>query len=116
MKTNNIKINTKKEGGNSIGKMVAVGAGVAALGAGAYYLLGPKAKAHQKKVSALTAKMKKEVESEIKKVKNATASMYHKAVDTISSNYSKQYKEHEGEIKAFTKKLKSEWKGAPKLA
>ena len=97
---------------------VAIGAGVAALGAasaGAYYLFGPKAKAHQKKAEMLMAKMKKEVLSEAKKAKSATMPVYHKAVDVVSSNYAKQYKENGKEIKAFAKKLKSEWKGADKL-
>lgn len=107
-----MKNNTKK--GGSFGKKVAIGAGVAALGAGAYYLLGPNAKAHQKKASALFIKMKKEVQSEIKKAKEASTPLYHKAVDVISENYAKQYKNHEKDIKSFAKKLKSEWKGMNK--
>jgi len=91
-------------------KMVAVGAGIAAVGAGAYYLLGPKGKAHQKKATILMAKIKKEVQSEVKKAKKATAPLYHKAVDIVSENYAKQYKMHEKDIKAFAKKLKAEWK------
>ena|SRR3989338_9092201 len=97
----------------SIGKKVAVGAGVVAASvatAGAYYLLGPNKKAHQKKAGALLAKMKKEVESEIKKVKEVSVPLYHKAVDAVSETYAKQYKAHEKDIKAFAKKLKSEWK------
>ncbi|MCX6752581.1 MAG: hypothetical protein NTZ87_03760 [Candidatus Nomurabacteria bacterium] len=104
--------NTKK--GMSVGKKVAVGAGLAAIGVGAYYLLGPNAKVHQKKAEALFLKMKKEVESEIKKVKEVSLPVYHKAVDVISENYAKQYKAHEKEIKAFAKKLKKEWKGVSK--
>jgi hypothetical protein len=60
----------KQKKGMSFGKEVTIGAGVAAVGAGAYYLLGPKAKAHQKKASALIGKIKKEVTKDIKKVKN----------------------------------------------
>ncbi|MFA6524335.1 MAG: hypothetical protein WC264_03110 [Candidatus Paceibacterota bacterium] len=110
------KNNTKKKGGVSMGKKVAIGAGVLALGVGAYYLLGPKAKEHQKKARVLIVKIKKEVESKIRKVKNATGPMYHKAVDIISSDYIKKYKPHEKEIKALAQKLKSDWKGAPKFA
>ena len=103
----------------SVGKKVAIGAGVAALSvasAGAYYLFGPKAKAHQKKASILMAKMKKEVVSEVKKAKNVTMPIYHNVVDKVSSNYVKQYKIHEGDAKAFAKKLKSEWKDMNKMA
>jgi hypothetical protein len=86
-----------------------VGAGLAAAGAGAYYLLGPKAKEHQKKAKALMEKMKKEVTREIKKVKKVTPPLYHKAVDAVLKNYAKQYKLHEKDIKAFGKILKDEW-------
>lgn len=95
----------------SIGKKVAVGAGIIAAGAGAYYLLGPKAKAHQKKAKILMTKIEKEVQSEIKKVKEVSVPLYHKAVDVISESYAKQYKMHEKDIKNFAKKLKSQWKG-----
>jgi D-alanyl-D-alanine dipeptidase len=91
-------------------KKVATVAGLAALGAGAYYLLGPNAKAHQKKTGALLAKMKKDVQDEIKKAEKVTIPLYHKAVDIVSKNYAKQYKLHEPAIKAFAKKLKSKWK------
>jgi len=90
----------------STGKKMVIGAGMAALGAGAYYLFGPEAKAHQKKATALMAKMKKEIATEIKKAKTKTMPAYKKAVDTISANYAKQYKLHEKDIKAFAKKLK----------
>jgi hypothetical protein len=104
------KNNTKKKSGMSGGKIVAIGTGVAAAGAGAYYLLGPKAKAHQKKASMLMAKMKKEVVSEVKKAKKISAPLYYKAIDIIAENYSKEYKIHEKEINAFAKKLKSDLK------
>lgn len=94
----------------SVGKKVAIGGAVAAIGAGAYYLLGSNAKAHQKKTSELLAKVKKEVEQEIKKVKDISQPLYRKAVDVISANYTKQYKAHGKEIKAFADKLKKEYK------
>ena len=85
------------------GKIVAGVAGMAALGAGAYYFLGPKAKAHQKKAKVLMEKMKKEVEKEIKRAKEVTPPLYYKAIDVVSSNYAKQYKLHEKDIKAFAR-------------
>jgi gas vesicle protein len=98
----NLKISTSKK--------LGIGAGIAAIGAGAYYLLGPKGKEHQKKVSALLGKMNKEIKSEIKKVKEVSLPLYHKAVDKISETYAKQYKIHGKDIKTFAKKLKSEWR------
>lgn len=109
-----MKKNTKKKSGISGGKIFATGAGVAALAGGAYYLLGPDAKKHQKKTSLLVAKMKKEVEKEMKKAKEMSTPMYQKVVDMISENYAKQYEMHGPEIKAFTKTLKSEWKKVAK--
>ena len=110
MKKNEIS----KKKGMSVGKKMIIGAGVAAIGAGAYYLLGPKSKAHQKKALNLMKKMKNEVTKEFKKVKNETESVYHKTIDSVSRNYNKQYKEHAGEITAFAKKLKGEWKDVEK--
>lgn len=98
------------------GKVLAVEAGMAALGAEAYYLLGPDSKKHQKKAAVLMAKMKREVTSEIKKVKEISTPLYHKAVDVIAENYAVQYKMHEGDIKMIAKKLKDEWKSIAKKA
>jgi len=106
----------KKKKGISGGKILVAGAGVAALAGGAYYLLGPDAKKNQKKALALVAKMKKEVESEMKKAKETSTPIYHKAVDVISENYAKQYEMHAPEIMAFAKILKKEWKGVVKKA
>jgi hypothetical protein len=104
----------KKEKGMSGGKITATAAGMAAIGAGAYYLLGPNAKLHQKKAKALYAKMKTEVKKEIKKAKEITPPFYHKTIDTVSKNYAKQYKLHEKDIKTIAGKLKSEWANVSK--
>lgn len=100
----------------SVGKKVALGAGLAAVGAGMYYFFGPNSKAHQKKAKALVAKVKKEVEKEVKKAKAVTVPLYYKTVDTLSKNYAKQYKLHEKDVKALAAKVKKEWKGAKKVA
>lgn len=100
----------------STGKIIAIGAGVAALGAGAYYFLGPNSKKHQQKAKVWMTKMEKEAESKMKKIKSVTGPIYRKTVDTLAETYSKQYKEHVPEIKAFAKHLKSSWKGVEKKA
>ncbi len=94
---------------------VALAASIAALGASVYYLLGPKAKAHQKKAKALLEKVRDDVIGEVKKIKEVTPPVYQKAVDTISENYAKKYKLYEKDIKAFAEKLKSEWEGIGKI-
>jgi len=105
-----------KKGGMSVGKAVAIGAGVAAVGAGAYLFLGPDGKKNQKKVKVWMTKMEKEATGKMKKVKSATLPIYHNTVDALALSYSKQYKEHAPEIKAFAKHLKSSWKNVEKQA
>ncbi len=102
----------KKSG---VGKKVAAGVGLAVVGAGMYYFLGPNSKAHQKKAKVIVAKVKKEVEKEVKKAKAVTVPLYHKTVDAISKNYAKQYKLHEKDVKALAAKVKSEWSGAKRV-
>lgn len=106
----------KKKNKISAGKIAAIGVGVAAAGAGAYYLLGPKGKQHQKQAKAWMEKMKLEVEKNLKKIKDITKPLYHNTVDSIAAIYNKKYKEHEKEINAFAKKLKGEWKNAQNKA
>lgn len=109
--------NTKKKSkGMSRGTMVAIGATAAALGAGAYYLVGPDGKKHQRKAATLYAKIKKEVGSEIKRAKDVTAPVYNKVVDNVSRAYQDQYETHEKEIKAMAQKLKEEWKQTAAMA
>lgn len=110
------KKETTKTKKMSKGKMVAIGAGVAAISAGAYYLFGPDGKKNQKKVGVLMDKMEKEAKSKIKKAKDITKPIYDKAIDSVAETYSKQYKMHEKEIKSVAKKLKGEYKAAVKTA
>jgi hypothetical protein len=101
-----------KKNKKSVGKALAVGAGLAVASVGAYYFLGPKGKQHQRKAKDLLIKIKKEAQVNLKKVKSATKPVYDKSIDAITTAYKTQYKEHEGEINALAKKLKGEWSGA----
>jgi hypothetical protein len=89
--------------------MMGVAAGVAAAAAGAYYLLGPKGKTHQRKAVAWIRGMTGDIKREVKNAKKITTPIYHKIVNEASSTYRKQYKENERDIKAFADKLKSDW-------
>ena len=102
--------------GITTGKVLAAGAGLAAIGASAYYLLGPKGKEHQKKAKALLAKIKQEVKRDAKKAKNMSVPLYHKIVNNVSKVYREQYKAHEKEIKDFAEQLKEDWKEAASKA
>lgn len=75
--------NNKK--GVVAGKVVAIGSGVAAVGAGLYYFLGPNGKDHQKKVKLLAgkiAKAEKEIEKEWKNLKNKSGPVVKQARKT----------------------------------
>ncbi len=78
---------TKK--GMSASKKVAIGGAMAAIGAGAYYLLGPDAETHQKKASVLMGKIKKEVEVDAKKLKSEWKEISKKAVKKYVSKKKK---------------------------
>jgi hypothetical protein len=103
-----------KKGKTSAGKIMAVGAGVFALGAGAYYFLGPNGKKNQKKAKIWMVKMEKEAREKIAKIKNASEPVYYKTIDTLAKTYSQQYKEHAPEIASFAEYLKSSWKNMEK--
>ena len=111
-----MKKNTNKRRGVSKAGIVAIGAGLAAAGAGAYYLLGPKGKEHRKKAKALLSKMESEIKNTIKLAKDTTKPIYNKAVDSIADTYSKEYKMHARDIKAMAKKLKGEYETVIKKA
>jgi len=98
----------------SAGKVMAIGAGVATLAAGAYYFLGPNGKKNQQKAKVWMTKMEKEAKNKLGKIKDITKPIYDKTVDSLVENYSKQYKEHAPEIKSFAKHLKSSWKNVEK--
>ena len=102
---------TKKKSGLSVGKVAAISTGIAMVGAGTYYFLGPKGKQHQKKVKTWMLEMEKEIEKKLKNAKSVSELFYHDAVDSMAATYAKQYKEYGGEITAFADKLKGEWKG-----
>ena len=83
-----MKKNKKMSGGK---KMVLAGA--AAVGAGAYYLLGPDAKKHQKKASVLMSKVKKEIKIGIAKGKQLEKEWKSVSKNTITKSASKKKKE-----------------------
>ena len=100
----------------SVGKTIAIGAGVAALGAGAYYFLGPNAKKNQAKAKIWMTKMEKEVVQKMRTIEDVSEPIYHQIVEGLAQNYSKQYQEHAPQIKAFAEHLKNARKGFEKKA
>ncbi len=95
-----------KDKGISAGKVVAVGAGVAALAAASYYFFGPEGQKHRKTVKGWMLKMKAEVIEKIEGVQEVTQATYDAIVDSVASKYNSY-----PEIGTMVDMLKKQWKG-----
>ncbi len=93
----------------STGKVVAITAGVAALGAVAYLLMGPNGKKNQKAVKAWTVKMKAEVAEKIEGMKEITAPIYNKIVQEVADKYTKVKNIDSKDVKREMDLLKKDW-------
>lgn len=102
---------TKRKSGFIKKHVVAIGSGVAALGAATYYLFGPKGKKHQKDIKDWMVHMKKDVSKQWAKTEKATETAYHKIVDDASKAYAKHGKV---EVAAYSAKLKKQWRSVAK--
>lgn len=95
---------------SSVGKVVAIGAGVAALSVAAYMLFGPNGKKNQKSLKGWAIKMKGEIIEKMEAVKEVTAPVYEKIVSEVAEKYAKlkhiDPKDLENEIAS----LKKHWK------
>lgn len=103
-----MKNNNKKEG-VSAGKVMAIGAGVAALAAASYYFFGPEGKKNQKKMKGWMIKMKGEVVEKMENAKEVTEAAYHQIVDTVAAKYLKGVTGDEARM--YVDVLKKQWKG-----
>ncbi len=92
-----------------MGKAVAVGAGVAALLASTYFLLGPDGKKNQSKTKEWMIKMKKDVAKKLKQAKNITEPAYNKIVDTVAKTYAVAGKLDKKEILQLAQDIKAQW-------
>lgn len=95
---------------NTVGKAVAVGAGVAALSAAAYLLFGPEGKKHRKDLKSWMLKMQGEVMEKMEKAKELTAPAYEAMVDQVGKKYASLKTVSAEEVAAEIAKLKKNWK------
>lgn len=95
-----------KDKGISAGKVVAVGAGVAALAAASYYFFGPEGQKHRKTVKGWMLKMKAEVIEKIEGAQEVTQATYDAIVDSVASKYNSY-----PEVGMMVDMLKKQWKG-----
>lgn len=109
------KVESKKKG-VSAGKIIGVGASVAALGAAAYLLFGPNGKKNQKAVKGWAVKMKGEIIEEFEKAKNITEPMYHEIVDKVQDRYAQFQNVDKKELENVIKEIKKNWKAIAKEA
>lgn len=105
-----------KQRQNHTKAIVAAGAGVLAIAAASYYLFGPEAKKHQKKVKGWMIKAKGEIIEKLEDAKDMTEPAYHALVDSVTTAYLNNGKIAKEDIEAFTKSLKGQWKSIAKKA
>ena len=92
------------------GKMLALGASVAALGAATYYFFGPEGKKHQKNFQGWMIKMKADIIEKIEDAGEVTEPIYDKIVDEVAMAYSKTGKISKEDIMPYADILKRQWK------
>jgi len=97
---------------NNIGKVIAMGAGAAALVAAGYFFLGPNSKKNRKVTRGWMIKMKGEVVERMESMENITEETYHKLVDAVSGAYTSIGGKEE--VAKLAKELKSHWKAISK--
>jgi gas vesicle protein len=102
--------NTQHEEGMSGGAMVAVGAGIAAVAAASYLLLGPSGKENREKMKDWMSSMKEDVIEKMKDVKELTEPVYHKIVDAAVASQVITSKLSREDLMAFADRLKGQWK------
>jgi hypothetical protein len=107
------KILQKKEG-VSAGKVVTIGAGIAALAAATYYFFGPEGKKNQKSVKGWMIKMKGEIIDKMEDAKEVSESAYHEIVDSVGAKYLKAKKVTPEDVGVYVDTLKKQWKGISK--
>lgn len=89
---------------------VIIGAGLAALAAGAYFFLGPKGKKHQKQMKGWMVKMKGEVLEKLEDAKEVSEPIYNDIVDAVAKANEVKGKIPETEIRALALDLKKQWR------
>lgn len=100
----------KQKKGSSAGKMVAVGAGLAALSAAGYFLFGPNGDKNRKKARGWMLKMKGEIVEKMEMAKEMSEPVYHQIVDTVATQYAKTGNATKEEVAELAKDLKKHWK------
>ncbi len=98
---------TKKGG---MKKALAVGAGIAAISAAAYVLLGPNGKKNRKAVHAEAAKIKREVMKKLKTAKEVSRPVYDRIVAEVGAKYATLKSVKREDVEQVVSELRKQWK------
>jgi len=91
-------------------KMIGAGIALAAIAAAAtYFLAGKRGKENREKIAAWTLKVKGEVLTKMKEMKEVNKEAYYALVDDVSERYGRVGKVSAEEMKILTKDLKNAW-------
>lgn len=91
-------------------EMAAVGAGIAAIAAGAYFFFGPDGNKHQKKMRGWMVKMKGDVLEKLEDARDVTEPIYNDIVDSVARTQAVAGKIPKTEIMALAMDLKKQWR------
>lgn len=100
---------TKKKSVLGAKEIIGIGAGVAALSAAAYLLLGPSGKKNQKALRGWAVKMKGEMIEKFEDAKELTEPVYHQIVDSIKAKYAKLKNVDNDELEDVVAEIKKNW-------
>ena len=106
----------KKANNGTAVKLAVLGASLAGIAAGAYFVFGPKGKKHREHAKAWAIKMKGEVVEKLEAAKEITEPIYLDIIDAVTKEYKKGKKASQPEIEALAADLKKHWKSMSKLA
>ncbi len=99
-----------KKSADNTGKVIAIGAGVAAVGIMSYLLLGPAGKKNQKKMKGWMLKMKGEVMEKMEDAKEVTTLAYENIVDEVGKKYKSLKNIDSNDLASEIASLKKGWK------
>jgi len=106
----------KQSSAEIVGKVVVVGAGIAALSAAAYVMFGPDAKKNKKAVKSWVVKMKGEIIEKLEEAKEITEPVYQDIINTVHQKYMNVKNIDKTELVDAVADLRKQWKNMSKDA
>lgn len=100
----------KQQNKNNIGKVLAIGAGVAGSALAAYMLFGKDGAKNRKAVRGWAVKMKGEIMEKFENSKEVSENMYHEIVDKAHKKYATLKNVDEKELQKTIAEIKKHWK------